>query len=353
MAKKVKNDYDVLETQLDDATESSLGKLQYNQGTPKLSPNEMDEAKAFLERSRTQGKKRIIGLNDFEDDIPTDNIKDGWIPISREELGERSKFYPSRWEFRVRPASVESIKNWSAIDDARPDQVNSVYNELIKSNISIRDGETPISYNHINSWDRFYFIMKTRDYTFAKGESKLEFKDECPECSEEVTFNLTAQSLAFEFPDEDITDKFWDGEMREWRISPSEYDVDYEDITLYLPTIGKEEMILQYAISQVQQGKKIDETFIKFLPWLMKNASKNIETLESQINLVKRQYNKWTVDMFMFMQDVIKNIEVKPLESLTAKCPVCGSEVTSTIKFPSGIKHLFIGENKHRKFGSK
>ncbi len=358
MAKKIKNDYDVLEGQLNDATQNeSLGKLKHNQsGQPELSEAEKNEMQDFLDRSRTKGKRRIIGLNDIDDDFDstvTPNIKDGWIPISREELGERSKFYPSSWEFRVRPATVESIKNWSAIDEARAEQINSVYNEIIKSNLSIRDGEQTISYNQINSWDRFFFIMKIRDYTFSKGEAKLEFTDECAECGEEIKFNLTSNALTYEYPDDDIVEECWDAETRQWHISPSEYDVDFQDITLYTPTIGKEEMILQYAILQAQSGKKIDEQFIKFLPWLMKNTSKNMETLESQINMVKRQYQAWTLDMFLFMQDVIKNIETTPHQTLTTKCPVCNAEVTSNIKFPNGVKYLFVGENKHRKFGSK
>lgn len=353
MAKK-KNDYDVLEGQLNDATDNTpaLGKMQHSpSGQPKLSDDEKRDMEEFLERSRDVKKRRVIGLND-NDDVVQHDIRDGWIPLSRDDM-KTSMFYPDSWEFRIRPATVESIKNWSAIDETRPEQINSVYNEIIKSNVSIKEGNTTISYNQLNSWDRFYFIMKVRDYTFVDGESKIEFVDECQECSSDVTFNLTANSLTYEFPDKDLIDKCWDAENRQWNISPSEYDVDYQDITLYAPTLGKEEMILQYAINQMQMGKKIDEQFIKFLPWLMKNTSKNMETLESQINLIKRQYQAWTVDMFMFMQDVIRNIEVTPSQSLTAKCPSCNAEVTSNIKFPGGIKYLFIGPNKHRKFGSK
>lgn len=358
MAKKINNDYDVLEGQLNDATQTEgLGKLKHNQsGQPELSESEKNEMQEFLDRSRTKGKRRIIGLNDIDDDFDsavTANIKDGWIPISREELGKRADFYPSSWEFRVRPATVESIKNWSAIDEARTEQINSVYNEIIKSNLSIRDGEQTISYNQVNSWDRFFFIMKIRDYTFSKGEAKLEFTDECAECGEEITFTLTSDSLAYEYPDDEVIEKCWDAETRQWHISPSEYDVEFQDITLYTPTIGKEEMILQYAITLMQNGKKIDEQFFKFLPWLMKNTSKNMDTLESQINMVKRQYQAWSLDMFLFMQDVIKNIETTPSQSLTTKCPVCNAEVTSGIKFQRGIKYLFVGENKHRKFGTK
>lgn len=373
--KKKNNDYDVLEHQLNDATtnvDESLGHLTYDVNNPnQLSDDEKIQANEFLQRAKNASKynratNRVIGVNKFgeDDDLSinyntsrqqdaTFDIKDGWIPISRDDMGKRSLFYPESWEFRVRPASVESIKNWSAIDEARPEQVNSVYNEIIKSNLMIKDGNNTISYSQINSWDRFYFIMKIRDFTFSKGESIIEFTDECSECNEEIKFTLKSQSLNYEYPDDEIVEKCWNQEDRQWLISPSDYNVEHDDIILYNPTIGKEELILQYAVSQIQNGKKIDEQFIKFLPWLMKNASKNVDTLQSQINNIRRQYQSWSIDMFLFMQDVIRNIEIVPQDNLMTKCPSCNSEVTSTIKFPNGIKYLFVGENKHRKFGTK
>ena len=266
---------------------------------------------------------------------------------------KRSIFYPENWEFRVKPASVESIKNWSAIDDARLEQLNSVYNEIIKSNVSIKSGDATISWQNINSWDRFWFILKVRQYTFSKGETKLEYSEECNECGNPVTFVLQPDTLNFEYPDADIIDKFWNSADRCWEIDPTQYDVDGELVKLYVPTLGKEDQILKWVFAQSQNGKKIDEQFIKYLPWLLKNASKDPATLDSQISMVQRQYKAWSLDMFLFMQDVINNISVTPLETMKTKCPNCGEEVVSSVQFPNGIKSLFIAESRYKKFGTK
>lgn len=345
---KLENDYGVLDTQigsLGGEETKGLGRLKHDVVNPQsLDDSEKKEMDDFIKKSRDAHSDVYSGNND---------IKDGWIPINRDEMDKRSVFYPENWEFRVKPASVESIKNWSAIDDARIEQLNSVYNEIIKSNVSIKSGDNTISWQNINSWDRFWFILKVREYTFSKGEAKLEYNEECEECGNPVSFTLSPDSLNFEYPDDEIIEKFWNQNERCWEIDPKEYNVDNDLVKLYIPTLGKEEQILQWVYSQVQSGKKIDEQFIKYLPWLLKNASKDPSTLDSQISLVQRQYKSWSLDMFLFMQDVVKNISVTPLQTMKTKCPNCGEEVVSSVQFPNGIKSLFIAESRYKKFGTK
>jgi D-3-phosphoglycerate dehydrogenase len=46
--------------------------------------------------------------------------------------------------------------------------------------------------------------MKVREYTYAQGQSKVEFQDECSECNEEIDYTLTSEGLFYDFPDDDI-----------------------------------------------------------------------------------------------------------------------------------------------------
>lgn len=347
MAKNENQDFSAVEQQIGGIGGSeSLGKLKHDPMNPNaLSAEEKKDMESFLEKSRTAHESNFTTAGA--------DIRDGWIPVSREEMGERSKFYPENWEFRVRPATVESIKNWSAVDDARIEQLNSVYNEILKSNVSIKAGDATISWQNINSWDRFWFILKVREYTFAKGEAKLEHTEDCSECGNPVTFAMGPDTLNFEYPDTDIVEKYWNASDRCWTIDPSDFGVDEKIVKLYPPTLGKEEQILNWIYSQVQSGKKIDEQFVKYLPWLLKNASKDPDTLESQVSMVQRQYKNWSLDMFLFMKDVVKNITVTPLQTMKTKCPACGEEVTTQVQFPGGIKSLFIVESRYKKFGTK
>ena len=279
-------------------------------------------------------------------------ISSSWIPVDRESMGIRSMFYPEAWDFYVKPATMKAIKNWTAIDETRPDQVNKVFNEIIKQCVKIDTHDVKgAGWAQINSWDRFWFILKVREYTFAMGENKVEFTDECNECGQEIQFTLTADALHYEFPDENLVQDYWNG--KEWEIDPSEYDVDHEPIKLYTPKLGKDEAIIEWATNRHRNGGKLDETFIEFLVWMLDKPSRDPQMLERQIEKIQKEYNSWDVEMFTFMRDVIKNVTINPSENLSTRCPQCGQETISGVQFPDGITALFGTNKPRKKFGSR
>lgn len=304
-----------------------------------------NEEQESLERFLSKNKK-------LKEDIEMAEVSSGWVPIDRESMGIRSQFYPEEWEFFVKPATMKAIKNWTAIDESRPDQVNKVFNEIIRQCVKI-DTHSPqgAGWAQINSWDRFWFILKVREYSFAQGEQKVEFTDECSECGCDVTYTLNADALHYEFPDPELINDYWTG--KEWIIDPSEYDVDHEPIKIYTPKLGKDDAIIEWAVAKNRNGSKIDETFVEFLVWLLDKPSKDLQILDRQIEKIHKEYNSWDVDMFTFMRDVIKNVTINPSENLTTRCPQCGLETVSGVRFPDGINALFGGNKPKKKFGSR
>lgn len=327
----------------DTSENTGLGKLKnpaaYGQ-KENLEDSDRDSLNKFLNKGRS--------LKEEKEEI---EISSGWIPINRDELGIRSMFYPESWEFFVKPATMKAIKNWTAIDETRPDQVNKVFNEIVKQCFKI-DTHSPqgAGWAQMRSWDRFWFILKIREYTFTTGENKIEYTDECTECGAEILYTLTADALHYEFPDDNLIDDYWNG--KEWVINPREYDVDHDPITLYTPTLGKDEAIIDWAINRQRAGGKLDENFIEFLVWMLDKPSKDSQMLDRQIEKLKKEYNSWDVDMFSFMRDVLKNITINPSENLSTRCPHCGQETVSGVQFPNGITTLF-GTGKAKKFGSR
>lgn len=352
--KNKQQDYDELESQIGEMggeapavpQEQSLGKLRYNHsGKQELNDQEKDEMQEFLNRSR---RKSAFNHQEEGSEAP---ISEGWIPIEREELGIRAQFYPEDWEFAVRPATVQAIKNWTSIDEERLDQVNNVFNDIIKTCVKITSSTGGVSWENINSWDRFWFVLKIREYSFVHGESKVQFTDSCSECDEDIDFELTAKGLFYEFPDEDLINSYWNGKT--WEIDPQEYDVDEDLITLYTPTLGKDQAIINWATERYRATNKIDETFIKFLPWLINKPSRDAAMFDRQVQKIYKEYKAWSIDMFTFMDDVIKNITINPSEKLKVTCPHCGKEVVSNVRFPNGIKAIFNVTTKAKKFGTR
>lgn len=337
----------VLETQIGGIgadQPKNLGKLRNKAAYGQKEDLTDEEVRSFKEFNEKANKIH----ENIQDDV---QIGNGWIPINRDEMGLRSIFYPQSWQFYIRPATVNAIKNWTAVNEERADEVNKVFNEIIKSCVKIETTDiNKASWDQINSWDRFWFILKIREYTFP-GENVVEFNDYCSECNDEIKFSLTSKGLFYEYPDEDIIDKYWTG-LR-WEIDPTEYGLNHEPIILYTPKLCKDDAIIEWATNKVRNKQNIDETFIKYLVWLLDKPSKDAQMLDRQIQKIYNEYKKWDIDTFNFITDVINNININPSEKLKTTCPSCDREVTSNVQFPNGIKTLFASKSTVKKFGSR
>lgn len=350
---KEKN-YDAMASQIgnlggDPAETTGLGKLTHKSSYGQkedLTPEEEAAKDAFLQRQRRKVEEHEEALEQSAD------IAEGWVPVDRREMGVRSQFYPEDWEFYIRAATVQAIKNWISVDEDNLFQLNKVFNEICKLCVKIKkaNGEV-VSWSNINSWDRFWFIIKVRELTFASNKKTFDFEDECTECDQTITFELRSNNLVYEFPDEDLVNKYWNGQT--WEIDPEEYDVDHAAITLYTPTLSKEEAIINWARRERERGKKIDESFLKFLPWLANKFPKDDLVVDRQIKKIYSDFKNWDVEFFKFMNDVIDNITINPIEKLKQTCPHCGEEVISNVQFPNGIKILFDVTTGGKKFGSR
>lgn len=279
-------------------------------------------------------------------------IRDGWIDVDKRLLGERMKFYPETWNFRIRPANVDAIRNWSTIDDENPNSIDDVFNEILKSCLTIVTPNGPLPWGKIRSWDRFFFILLVRQYTFETGEKYIKFDEDCPNCDNPVTFTLDATSLDYDMPDPEIMHYFSQDEQT-WVIDPIEFDVHEDPITLYLPTLEKDASIKNWLIARIQEKKKVDNVFIKFLPWLAPQISKDDKIAARQIREYEAKFKSWDIEMFSLMDDIIKNIQITPATSLKTQCPICGEETTAAIRFPNGVRGLFAIQSGHKKFGKK
>lgn len=341
------NSYDELEDQIGDVggeMDQSLGKLRHKQSYGRkedLTEEENAKMEKFLERSIQRREERA-----------NIQISQGWIPIDREEMGKRSIYYPEEWEFYIRPATVQAIKNWTSIDEERPEVVNNVFNDIIKTCVKIDTKSSEgAGWAQINSWDRFWFVLKVREYTYSSDQNKVEFIDECSNCNEDIEYNLTSQSLFYEYPDEELVESYWNNGV--WEIDPREYNVNHDVIKLYPPKLGKDEAIIEWATAKMRSKQKIDETFIKFLIWMLPKSSKDANMLDRNIQKLYKEYKSWDIDMFTFMNDVVNNININTSEKLRVVCPHCGQEATSTVQFPDGVKVLFEAQTSVKKFGSR
>lgn len=342
------NDYNQLDDQIGSAGEekpTSLGRIEHKEilgEKPDLTPEEEESLKKFqtgVSRERESLREKQL-------------VTDGWIHIDRSEMGKRSDFYPPSWEFYVKPATVSAIKSWTSVNEEDTRAVHQVLNEIIRTSVKVDGGgEATGGWRAINSWDRFWFVLKVRELTFKQGETKIEFEDQCSECGYPLTFELRSDALHYTFPDDELIDKYWDGTC--WNIDPVEYNVEHEPIKLYTPTLGVDERIIDWATIQAQAKQNIDENFVRYLMWMLPNPSRDNNVLMRQIDKIYKEYKGWSIEMFSFMDDVITNLTVDPSDTLRKTCSSCGQEATSTVRFPDGLKVLFHVGGMAKKFGSR
>lgn len=312
-----------------------------------MSNEERERDKEFIKSQNLSRIGQKIG--------ETTRVREGWLPVDRTLLGERDIFYPSDWSFYIRPATVEAIRNWSMIDDQNGNSIDEVFNEVLKTCLQIKDStDHPIPWHNICSWDRFFFLLLIREYTFQDGESNISYYEDCPECETPVEFNLTSDALMYDTPDEEVI-SYYDQTSRTWAIDPSEYEVEGDPITLYVPTLEKDANIKAWMIRKLQENRntKIDPVFIRFVSWMTPKISKDDEISKRQMKQLKMAFDSLSIDQFEFMDEVLKNIIVTPKTKLITKCQSCGEEVTSDIRFPNGVSGLFHIQSKRRKFGKK
>lgn len=284
---------------------------------------------------------------------------EGWLGVDRELLGERSMFYPSDWQFMIKPATVEAIRNWSTLDETNFNSIDDVFNEILKSCLAIKTNRGPLPWYSINRWDRLFFVLLIREYTFEQGEQKVEWTEECLNCEGEIKFVLSSQALQYDTPDPELY-KYYDQETRSWMIDPTEYEVEGDPIVFYNPTLEREANIKAWWIDIIQKNanggikrKEPDRVFLRFLPWMTERISKDPEIAQKQIRILETKFKDWDIEMFSLADEIIRNIDVEPEKNIIAVCPSCGEEVTSPIRFPNGIASLFNVVNRRKKFGKK
>ena len=250
------------------------------------------------------------------------------MTVDRTLLGDRDVFYPEDWEFRIKPATVEAIRNWSTLDETNLNSIDTVFNEMLKECLSINTNRGNIAWNKINSWDRFFFILLIREYTFLNGEKKIEFSQDCLNCDSQVTFSLDSQSLLYDVPGEDVM-RYYDRETQSWNINPAEFGDDTTDTmyTFYLPTVEKDINIKMWMYDEAHDNpnKKFEPKLMQFLEWIAPKISKDSTLAKRQVRQYEIQIKSWDQDTFLFINDIINNISVTAKDELIAVCPNCGT----------------------------
>lgn len=259
----------------------------------------------------------------------------GWLNIPLENLPSKGRFYPDGTTIRVRPASAAEIRHWSTIDENDLKSADDALNKVAERCIKISIPGVISTFKDVKDIDRFYLIFGAREITFKKGENAINVNFECKKCGKKEVKTITKEMISFYNGDNDVLEKYYDNSTKSYLLKLTNGEI----FNLYVPSIGVSTFIFNTAKDLYAKGGNIDEAFLKWAPFLVKDWR----------ILNEAYYTKLLQDSFLFSFDKIgvldyfvtqvqKSIDPK----LRSNCSACSHEVTAPLDFPGGLKSLFL-----------
>lgn len=267
-----------------------------------------------------------------DDDEPA--LLPGYHEIYANNFPSKGLFYQDGARFFVRAASVKEIRHYSTINEEDPFSIDECLNEIVKSCLMIRFPGKQASFKDLREEDRIFIIMTIRELTFAKGENALKVVKTCEECNHDNEIEINTRAFESTIPPDSIM-KYYDPESKTFLV-PTKSSGTF---TIVPPSIGVMSEVTRFIRRTQEEGKKIDQSFVKLLPYLIQDwRGLNQERIKNlEIEMMQWDTTKYTV-----FSTLVEWARVGIKEDMKTSCEKCGTEVTTPISFPGGIKSLFV-----------
>lgn len=273
------------------------------------------------------------GFDNERDGEPT--LLPGYHEIWAENFPSKGLFYTTGARFFIRAASVKEIRHFSTINEQDPFSVDEALNEITKSCLMIRLPGKQASFKDLREEDRIHIILTIRDLTFSQGENRLALNVTCRECNHENEIEIKNDSFETNVLSDTIM-KYYDDERKIFVVQTKSSGT----IELVPPSIGvMGEVTKLIRRTQEQEGRKLDASFVKTLPYMIQDWR---GLNEQRIKNLEIEFMQWDTTRYNTFSALTEMCKVGVKDQLHRECEKCGSEVRTQISFPGGIKSLFV-----------
>lgn len=297
--------------------------------------NNEDYLKAHI-GSQESANRPVPEPIDYDDqvDVKKTTVKDLNYFHYDVKLLPCGKFYPEGTAFMIRPATVKEVQAYSMVDDTNTIDIVEKMNDMLQSCVKVKfPGDRMGSYLDIKDQDRIPLIMMIRDMTFQNRKS-LTVPAVCPTDETEVNIEISLQNFVYREENEKYK-KYFDRSIDGYRFKLK----NDKEFRITLPTIGMQKAFTDFIIKQANDGKKINKSFIKIMPFLMDNRSK---ITEDGINAKLKEFENMDMDTFMFLNATVDDMKFG-IKELVKRCDSCGEEVRTDFTFPdSRASAIFV-----------
>ena len=310
--------------------DDAMGELDKLGTTP--TPQVTQETQPEVEQPKITSLGKARDYQGNESDEPV--MLPGYVEIWPHQFPTQGLFYNSELRFFIRAAEVKEIRHFSTINEQDPFSIDEALNEIVKSCLMLRLPGKQMSFKDLKEEDRIFIIMAIRELTFSKGENNLVLKPVCKECNHEN--ELKVDNGTFERTE--LTDqilKYYNEESKVFEVTTKSSGV----IKIVPPAVGIMMEVTKYIRKTNEEGKKIDQSFIKVLPYMVQEWR---GFTESYIKNLEVEFMSWNTTKYQTVNTLVDLCRVGVKENLHMECAKCGTEVSTPISFPGGIKSLFV-----------
>ena len=242
------------------------------------------------------------------------------------------KFYPTGTILQVRPAQVKEIQAYSMVDDTNFYDVVEKMNDMIKECVRVKypDGKVH-SYLDVKDQDRLYLLFLIRELTFQQGSS-LAVNAKCS-CGEETQVELKRSNFVFHKIDSKL-DKYFDDSSRMFRFRTT----NGKEFSLTPPNIGLQKAFTEYIISENNDKRSPNLSFLKIIPFLL--DGRTYITMEG-IKEKLKEFQLMDDISFQFLNAAVGKMTFG-ISELKKTCTACGGEVHTEMQFPNGASGIFV-----------
>lgn len=322
--------------------------------------NEKDFLGEFIKKESTQEQNITQNNEDKNIQYFGDNVRQkvDYIKTSLEEQYHNidinylpyNKFYPIGTKISIRAAKTKEIEAFSVINEENKYDVHTKINAMLQACVLITylDG-TQGSYLDIQYGDRDILLILIARLTSKNGRRIMK-KIKCS-CGCETEIDFVPANFKYKTELEKLT-KYFDSTTQSYTFKLKNGNI----VKLKPPTIGLSESLNTYIIYNTLKAQQDNTTYLPNISFMdtipyLKSGSGTKELEIKEWEQEEFEYEKMNDELFMFIEDAIKMIDLG-IKEVSTECSskTCNKTVSTPFHYPDGVRSLFIIPNAFDEF---
>ena len=279
-------------------------------------------------------------LNSLKDDKDMQKLNStmGYNTIELNSLPSKGRYYSDNFQIKIRAARVTEIREFSAVDENNPIDVNEKLNYILYNCAIVYYGSTIGSPKDICNMDKLHIILLIRELTFSHANLELPLpQDICSTygCEQEESISFRLNAAKFETKYSEILEKVYSPEDKFFKFVTKGGDV----IIMRPPTVGVHAALFNYRANLERNGKKYDKALISLVNYFAEDW-RGLD--DKKIFEMATTFDGWGAEKYAAIFNWAMEIDKCSIPELITTCKKCGGEIRVPLNFQFGTREIFV-----------